>query len=264
MQVYVELVLVENFCMDFTLLYCAKRITKNRVPFNRLIVPSLIGALVAVVAPLLPLNGVWGTAFKICSGAIICLFVGGYSGVKEYLLFFFSFLFISFLLGGGLIAIFSLSGSGGLQGDGYFLSQTPVGIPLFFALQLSVLVKKISNTLVSKNVKNSVRCRICLNEREISIKGFFDSGNKVYYFGSPVNIIPRKDAEKLVDIGGIKTFAFIHTVAGDEKIAVFTADSMEIDYGNGVKALKNVKMGVSIAKIDRAILHLDMIGVDVC
>ena len=49
MQVYVELALLENFCMDFTLLYCAKLVAKNRAHILRLVIASVFGACFAVV-----------------------------------------------------------------------------------------------------------------------------------------------------------------------------------------------------------------------
>ena len=65
MQVYVELALLENFCMDFTLLYCAKLVCKNRASFWRVAFAAAIGACFAVVFPLFKLKGVWAVTVKL-------------------------------------------------------------------------------------------------------------------------------------------------------------------------------------------------------
>ena len=72
---------------------------------------------------------------------------------------------------------------------------------------------------------------------------FFDSGNKVYLNGVPVCVAPRHIALQLIDISGIKTFAKIHTVAGEGRLAVFTADKIEIDDGTQLKVINNVLIG---------------------
>jgi len=94
MQVYVELALLENFCMDFTLLYAAKSVVKNRASKKRLAVAAALGACFAVVFPLFNLPPVWSAAIKIVSGLLICLiaglevkrlqFVSGTDGAKPY------------------------------------------------------------------------------------------------------------------------------------------------------------------------------------
>ena len=85
MQVYVELALLENFCMDFTLLYCAKLVAKNRAHILRLVVASVLGACFAVVFPLFKLNAALSVIIKIISGLIICLLAGKFRTFKAYL-----------------------------------------------------------------------------------------------------------------------------------------------------------------------------------
>ena len=65
MQVYVELALLENFCMDFTLLYCAKLVSKNRAHVLRLVIASVFGACFAVVFPLFKSGSVLSVIIKI-------------------------------------------------------------------------------------------------------------------------------------------------------------------------------------------------------
>lgn len=258
MQVYAELALAENFCMDFTLLFAAKSAVKNTASAKRLALASALGAVFAVVFPLFSLNAVWAVIVKILSGLLICLVAGRFKSIKAYVKFAAAFLIFTALLGGALIGIFSLTGLDYSAGQGFILSKIPIGIPLFGALLLILGAKKLAARL-KKTCANSVNCRIYAGQSQIDIKGFFDSGNKVYLKGLPVSVIPQEAAKKLLDVSGIKEGVKIHTVAGSKTIGVFTADKIEIDFGEKRETLYKVKIGVNPNRADRAILHCDLL-----
>ena len=244
--------------MDFTLLYCAKLVSKNTAPLWRIAFGSAVGACFAVVFPLFNLGAAWAVAVKILSGFAICLISGKFKSVKSYVKFSGAFLVFTALLGGAIIGIFSLAGLDYSAGAGYLLSSVPIGIPLFGALILIIGARRLAARL-SKSSKNVVCCRIYAGQSQISLSGFFDSGNKVYLKGQPVSVIPKDLAEKLLDISGIKEGVKIHTVAGSKIMKVFTADRLEITEGEKTTAYSGVKIGVSPNKINRAVLHCDLL-----
>ncbi len=258
MQVYAELALLENFCMDFTLLFAAKSACKNTASVKRLVLAAAVGAAFAVAFPLFGLGGAWAVIVKILSGLLLCLIAGKFKGVKSYIKFGGAFLGFTALLGGALIAIFSLAGLDYLSGTGFILSKIPIGIPLFGALIIILTAKKLAKRL-KKTCSNSVECRIYAGQSQVSIKGFFDSGNKVYSRGAPVSVIPKEAAEKLIDKSRIKEGVKIHTVAGSKTIDVFTADKIEINFGEKTETIFKVKIGVSPRRADCAILHCDLL-----
>ena len=98
-----------------------------------------------------------------------------------------------------------------------------------------------------------------MGKTEIKVQGFFDSGNKVYRGGCPVSVVDKSVAEKLVDITRIKDGVKIHTVTGSKSLKVFTADKLEYTKDGKVKTLNDVKFGISPARIDRAVLHCDLL-----
>ncbi len=257
MQVYVELAAAENFCMDFTLLYAAKKLTKNRGKTLYLAFGAAVGAAFAVLFPLLGLKGFWAVAVKVVSGFAICLISGKFPSVKSYLKFGGAFFALSALLGGALIGIFWLCGADYVAGGGYVLSSVPVGIPLFGGLILIIGAKRLALRL-SKASKKEVKCRIYAGECSVEGLGFYDSGNKVYLRGAPVSVIPAGAFEKLQAGARINGGVKIHTVAGSKVMRVFTADKLEIDDGEKVKILSGVVFGVSPHKIARIVLHPDL------
>lgn len=258
MQVYAELALIENFCMDFTLLYSAKVISKNPASVRRLVLGAVLGAVFAVVFPLINLGAVIAVVVKILSGLLICLAAGRFGGIKSYIKFCGAYFALTAVLGGALIGIFSLAGIKHSAGEGYLLSSVPVGVPLFGALLLILGAKKLAARL-KKTSANRVNCRIYAGQSQVNIEGFFDSGNKVYLNGQPVSVIPEAVAEKLIDKSRINEGVKIHTVAGSKIIRVFTADKIEISSGEKVNTIFGVRIGIGTQKTDCAILHCDLL-----
>lgn len=258
MQVYVELAVIENFCMDFTLLYAAKAVTKNAASKKRIAFAAALGACFAVVFPLFNLGAYLSVGVKILSGILLCLCACRTRKIKTFVKFTGAFLIFCAMLGGALIGVFSLTGLQYEQGGGFILSSVPVGVPLFCGLWVILLAKKLSARL-AKTHKNAVNCRISVGQLSAEIKGFFDSGNKVYLSGAPVSVVPEAVARKILGDGRIKESVKIHTVAGSKNMEVFTADKVEIDFGDKQKTAYKVKIGVSPRRIDCAVLHCDLL-----
>lgn len=251
-----ELALLENFCMDFVLLYCAKLVCKNPAHTARVIASAVLGACFAVAFPLFNLVGGWAVSVKIVSGLIICLISGKFKSFKAYFKLTAVFIGFTFLLGGALIGVFALAGLDYSPASGYIISSVPVGIPLFFALMLVIFARKLGARL-KKTSKTEVTCRIWSDGGSVEVDGFFDSGNKVSKNGVPVSVIPLGSAMKITDVTRIKDEVKIHTVAGSKKLKVFTADKIEIYGGDKVNTVKDVLIGIS-PHAKTAVLHPDL------
>lgn len=244
--------------MDFTLLYCAKLICRNRASVWRVVIASVLGACFAVAFPLFGLKGVWAVVVKILSGLIICLLAGKFKGFKAYLKLTAVFLAFTFVLGGALIGIFALTGWEYAAGEGFAISSVPIGIPMFGALILIIFARKLALRL-KKTDKATVNCKIYSDGKSVELSGFYDSGNKVYHSGQPVSVIPLISAMKIIDQSRIKDEVKIHTVAGSKKIKVFTADKIEIYGGEKVSVFNGVKIGISPRATGGAVLHPDLL-----
>lgn len=257
MQVYIEFAVLENFCMDFTLLYAAKTAVKNGAGWGRTAVAAAVGACFAVVFPLIPLNACLAVSLKIVSGLIICLIGCKFGSFRGYLKYTAVFLVFSALLAGALIGVFSLAGISYSAGNGYILSSVPVGIPLFGATLVLIGARVLKNKF-SKAGRTEVECSVYLGDFKATCKGFFDSGNKVYARGVPVSVIPAACAEKLTDVSRINDSIKIHTVAGSRSMKIFTADRIEIYIGEKTLVRRGVKLGISPSRVDCAVLHPDL------
>ena len=191
MQVYVELAVIENFCMDFTLLYSAKIAVKNPARVRRVALGAALGAAFATVFPLFGLSAVWSAVVKVASGLLICLTSGRFKGIKSYLKFAFAFFVFTAILGGALIGIFSLTGLDYSAGQGYMLSSVPIGIPLFCALLLIIGARKLAARL-QKNRKDTVTVRIFSDGSQAEVKGFSTAEIKFIRKARPSAYCPKR------------------------------------------------------------------------
>ncbi|MGN0824497.1 MAG: sigma-E processing peptidase SpoIIGA [Candidatus Coproplasma sp.] len=257
MQIYIEFAIIENFCMDFALLATAKAAVKNPAGYIRIAIASAVGAAFAVCFPLLQLTGALAVVIKVGLGLLLAAIAGKFNSIKGYLKFALAFSAATFISGGALIAVFTLTGVSYTDGGGYILSSVPVGMPFFAVVCVLIAVKKISAKRAQSKAVD-VKCKICLNGKSAVCSAFYDSGNKVYSGGAPVTIAPKHVALQLTDCTGIKTFAPIHTVAGEGKLPIFTADKIEIDDGKSVKVINSVLIGVSLQHINKVVLHPDL------
>ena len=258
MQVYVELAIAENFCMDFTLLACSKFITKNICSYRRIALGSALGACFAVVFPLFGLSGAWAVIVKIASGLALAAVSGRFTSFKGCIKFAAAFLSLSFVLGGALIAIFSFTGTEYSSGGGFILSSVPVGIPMFAALALALACKAISKKFAAKHARATYRCVIYFGGKKVEQYGFFDSGNRVYSSGEPVSVLSAAAAAYLVDESKLKESVKVRTVTGEKCMKIFTADKIEIYNGQKPHTINCVKIGISPKGISRFVLHPDI------
>jgi len=242
--------------MDFTLLYAAKAATKNPARHFKIAVSAALGACFAVIFPLLGFSGGLTLFIKIFAGGLLCLAGGRFESAKGYFKFLAAFFICSFIVGGGCFALFSLFNISFAAGEGFIISSAPVGIPLFFALLLCVIISKAAKKF--KRSGGEAVCKIYTKRGCACVKGFYDSGNNVYREGAPVTIIPKSVAEKLVECDGIKTFVDIHTVSGSARLPVFTAEKIIIDDGTTKIERRKVELGISARHICRAVIHPDL------
>lgn len=255
MQVYIELAFVENFCMDFFLLACAKLLTKNLCGYGRIAVASALGACFAVIFPLIPAGGALAIVIKVASGLLLAAAAGRFKGFASYAKFAAVFFAVSLIAGGAIFALFSLAGWSFSSGGGYIISSVPVGIPLFAVLLLALACRALARRFRARG-GGALYCVVSLGARQVKLPAFFDSGNKVYSGGVPVSIIPPRAAVKLG--GPSEGCVTVRTVSGMRRINVFTADKIQIYTADGVHTIEYVKIGISPQPIARAVLHPDL------
>jgi stage II sporulation protein GA (sporulation sigma-E factor processing peptidase) len=101
-QVYVELVLLDNFLMDYLLLHFALRFSEKRVFILRAAAGAGIGALYAVFAVIFPFLTL--LPIKLLMSIVMCIAARGLRHFKALAYTVVAFIILSFLFGGAILA----------------------------------------------------------------------------------------------------------------------------------------------------------------
>ena len=197
--VYADVLFLINFCADYLVLLTVGKLRRIRLRRFRLILGSLFGALYAVPAlilipvyPLLLLS-------VLLSGVALCLIGLGFPGWRRFLSCLLLLWLVSFLYGGAITALYSLTvrlfGRLPVQGD---VGGKVIAFLVLFLLS-SVLVS-LSRRLRAGGAPREVACRVTVGERTRDLTLMTDTGCLLRepMTGRAVILISAKAASGLV------------------------------------------------------------------
>ena len=223
-ELYIDVLFLENFLMDYILLLITKHMLRSCVPVWRICLAAFAGALATciVIAVRIPYTFIkYGLFYVIIPGIMLVggLRIRGKSELARGLIT----LYISGFLTGGIFA---------------FLGQYAQVGSLFFALAVA------SYYLASGALKmlsllfhfGEIHCevRLVYGDRTCSVAAVIDTGNHLWdpVSGKAVSIVTRNAAEKLVPPEELESLRKIeyHTIGkGRGMLPVLTIDSLWID-----------------------------------
>lgn len=182
MVIYIEYALLENFFLDAILLFLTLISAKIPIKIWRIALSAAIGAVFAVIYPLLRLPDLLFYLLKFSFGFFLCLVVVGRVKTRKewgrYVLSCIFFFAYSFAFGGALTAL-----TGATLED-----RAPIFIVLggfsFFALCSIFLIKKFYQKRTEYHYIYD--CVLIINKKMIKARGFLDSGNTASKNGLPV------------------------------------------------------------------------------
>ena len=247
--VYVDILFLINFSMDYLCLYISAKILGYAFSAKRFVLAALIGGAYAAASLFLPLSHGIGSLVDVLMCPLICAVALHKRGeIRRTLFFSLLFFLISMLLGGVMTALFNLINKLSLPLD--MLGGDGLSVWAFALLAiLAALISLFGGSLIFK--KREVRTcniRIIFNGKELTLRGLCDSGNLVKdpISGTPVIIVDSARAGSIVDPR--ITEAFLHgehpsspayssmrlapiaTVSGRSTLVLLLPDSLEISY----------------------------------
>ena len=178
MVVYIEYAFAQNFLLDGALLWLSFFAARQKIRLRNLLFAGIVGAIFALVFPLLYLPQILLTLLKLFVGVLLCLIAYGKLKTKKdggrYALICALFLLFTFCVGGALTALFE---------------NTP---PLVYITPLALLILHFLTVVIRKIYqKRTVHrflypCIICYKQKQTHVTGFYDSGNLAIHKGLPV------------------------------------------------------------------------------
>ena len=242
MTVFIEYVLLDNFIIDYLLLKVALKLVGVETKRWRLFFCAFLGSVIALVFPLINFKPIFTVPLKILSGTLIVMLSAKFKGVKQAYKTLVCFLVLTFITGGGIIAIFTAFGID-------YSSEISIALIFIPAFLLIKLANSVIFALAKKQENKGLifKCLIGLtNDKKIEGIGFLDTGNTLYYKGKPVIVCKKSFAKKVFDycLPKISTMQYF-TAIGSESMKIIEVSGVEIYYKQGWHKLYGVVLGVA-------------------
>jgi stage II sporulation protein GA (sporulation sigma-E factor processing peptidase) len=203
MDVYIDVLILENTIINFLILYVTSKFAKTKAPSWRLLLGSLIGTTYVIILLLMPSVTFYYTAVAkfILSMAIIAVSFWT-SKIRAFLKVLVCFYISTFVFAGGAFAIIYLTGSGGFVRNGvYYIFRKNNGIVMILmVLFIGILVRVFYEIIQNRSIKGKmfVSFSIFLNNKSLSLRGLVDTGNSLH---DPLSNLPVV----IVEMDSIKT-----------------------------------------------------------
>lgn len=171
MTYYIEYILLENFIIDFILIYVTGSLLKKEIIIKRILIASLIGAVFAIVIAICNQSFINNIVVKIFFSILMITVAYNPSKIIDYIRLLLCFYIMSFLIIGIIIA------------TNYFLNTNRTTIKLilessFFAIIIFKLIfKEVKRRTYLEEYLRKIH--IELNNKRIELIGFIDTGNEL-------------------------------------------------------------------------------------
>ena len=227
MEIYIEYALVENFLYDFILLALSFLAARVQVKWRRLLLSAGVGALFAVLYPLLRLPTALGTAVKMATGALLCLLPFRRLYTKKewgkYFLVTLLFFAFSFAFGGTLLVVYGPL-SKGEKVPSYLIF---IGFAILSAMGVWLTKRLYARRMIFSCVYS---CTLSVGGKRIKTDGFYDSGNLAVKNGLPVCFVSPAlifdlMGEKILEMRGqVCDEIQIFTLAGGKMVPLYEGE----------------------------------------
>ncbi len=240
MEIVVEAVLLDNFCLDVFLSYAAILLTKKKVKLFRIVLSALLGSGFALLSPIIVKFSI---AYKLCVLFVCSAVLYGKGSFRGYAVFTFVYALVnfcfagllSFFLGGTLKTTFIGIGKGGVIA----IVSASCFCFLYAVRQISGLIKE------RKRKDLSARVKLVFDQKTIELSALFDSGNLLTdEKGESVILV---DGTSLGEVKDLKTIGsiLVRTASGSKTLSLIEIPAIEI-YSEGTEnTFINVKAALS-------------------
>lgn len=258
MVVYLDTLILDNFCADAALLYCAVKTVKGEAKLWRIFLTALFGTAIAVGYMVFKLYYTVPAAVDILVkygvAAVLPLPAAKFKKKRTYALCSLAFVGYMFALAGMLTALFAKVSPN--EGEGeltYTLFRLPSGVLVAGCVLVVVFGIRFAKMLTrhGKTAAYVCTCRLTLGGGSVTAKAFVDTGNRLRDgHGNPVAVAERSLALSLLADGLFtgKTPCeklAVETVNGKSELTVFKIDELEIYFKDKSHIVKDVAVAIS-------------------
>lgn len=267
MVIYIEQVLIDNFIINLFIILSLRAILKAKFKKINIVLASLLGSVIALILPLFRFNLIINSLIKILLSLVMVIILKRFTKFKEYLLYYLTFLLLTFVFGGACLFIL-MSFDKSFKINNYSTYSLPLGVIVVIIFFIFIIIKNIFKNFYSRKKINNFVYKVVVenNDEKDEILGFLDSGNTLVdkLTGKPITIVnfySLKNVLKQISITDIilnketkinKYFNNVHIVEttsignNKNKILVLEVQKLEIYLENKVNIIDNAIIGLTI------------------
>lgn len=220
MTIYLDVILLENLCMNYIILFATGLVSKNSIKQWRIIIASLVGGVYSILsfAPILQVYS--SLFFKILLSIVMIYLSFKPKNIKQLFKQLILFYLISFAFGGCAFALlYFVKPENILMRNGVFTGTYPIKIAILGGI-LGFAIVNIAFKVVKGRVrKKDMFCEVQIKFRGkvASIKAMIDTGNllKDPISGMPVIVVEAKQLEAVIPTMIIENLTRI--ISGEEQ-----------------------------------------------
>ncbi|MBR5535201.1 MAG: sigma-E processing peptidase SpoIIGA [Clostridia bacterium] len=249
--VYIDVLFAVNFLINILIVEGTGLIISTDTKWYRSLSSALVGAVYATLAFFPGMEFIEGVVMKILLSAVMVMIAFGFKTRAHFLKMWGSFYVASFIFGGSLIAIMSLTGLGSRLGAIYSNGSIYLNLPWRWVFATAagtyMLIFFFGKIRKRKIAKEAVarKLTIFINGSKIEIKAIIDTGNSLTdpITGSPVivceygqikSLVPINEGESLIEKmreAGLKVRLIPFSSIGNESdiMPAFLPDMVKID-----------------------------------
>lgn len=273
MTIYLDIVILENICINFIILFATGIINKTKIKYTKIFIASLLGAIYAVVAYMNMLEIYSNILMKILLS--ICMVYIAFKSEKIKILFkqLLIFYLTSFTFGGVSFALlYFIRPQDILIKNGVYIGTYPIKVVLIGGIIGFVVLVIAFKVMKVKINRNNMYCNVKINlfKNSKKVKAVVDTGNflKDPITGNSVIVVEKEilkgfigdeiidNIEKIIN-GKINEEINIAEYAARIKLIPFSSlgrknglllgvsvDSVEIDFEDITRKIENVIIGI--------------------
>jgi stage II sporulation protein GA (sporulation sigma-E factor processing peptidase) len=294
MTVYLDIIFLENFILNFIILYAVSLVIKEKAGCIKLMIASLIGASYVIIYYLINFQSKWNLIFKIILSVVMVYISFMPKSFKEFIKQIIFFYLVSFVFGGASLGVIYMVNAGrisirnGIIVGNYTLKTIFIGVILAFTI-ITVAFKFVKNRISKKDLFCNIK--IIINQNKINVKAVIDTGNflKEPITNIPVivvekdilrNFVPKEILENIENILGgdlknipeniqneymskLKVIPFSSLGKQNGMLLGIKADGVVVEIDNEEKYVEKVILGIYTKKLSKKDEYNALLGIDV-
>lgn len=229
MTIYLDIILLENMCMNYIILFATGLILKVKVKQIRIILSSLLGGIYAILSFAQILEIYSNFIFKIMISILMIYIAFDSKSVKQLLKQILLFYLVSFAFGGcAFCLLYFIKPQDILMRNGVLTGTYPLKIALLGGIVGFVIVNIAFKIVKGRISKNDMFCdvEIFFKGESTKIHAMIDTGNmlKDPISGTPVIVVEKQKLEKIIPITIINN---LNSMLGGGKESELTKEEQE-------------------------------------